>query len=234
MSTHSPSPSPPPSSGAATRVLVVDDNPVVRAGLVALLEGEGSVTVVAEAGDGHQALDRARSTRPEVTLLDVRMPRLDGLQALAELSQHTHVLMLTHTEDPEVVREAVQAGASGYLVHGAFSTRELLGAIHTVARGERSPLSPTAASALIDTVREQGTASAADTTAPEAELTEREVEVMTRIAAGLSNTEIAAELMLSEKTVKNHVNRLYAKLGVPHRSAAVAKWRGVYREPERA
>jgi DNA-binding NarL/FixJ family response regulator len=206
-------------------VLAVDDNIVVRAGLVALLETADDIRVVGEAGDGAEAVVKARELRPDVVLLDVRMPVRDGVSVVEELAEFTRVVMLTHTEDPEVVQTALRRGASGYLVHGHFTLDELDRALREVVRGTGSPLSPVAAAALVSSLR-----SAPRTPAPvdpaALELTDREAEVLAAMARGLSNAEIAAELFLSEKTVKNHINRIFRKLGVATRAAAIARWNG--------
>ncbi|PRX95500.1 response regulator [Allonocardiopsis opalescens] len=211
------------------RVLAVDDNPVVRAGLVALLEINDDISVIAEAGNGQEALELAERLRPDVTLLDVRMPLVDGVTALERLTQFTTVIMLTHTEDPQVIQTALRRGAKGYLVHGAFTAAELSNAVHGVVDGNANPLSPIAVQALLSAVQ-AGPAEPPPSPATAGNhgvmlgLSRRETEVMGLIAQGLSNAAIAHELYLSEKTVKNHVNRIYAKLQVESRAAAVAHW----------
>lgn len=214
------------------RVMVVDDNPVVRSGLVSLLEA-GGIEVAAEAADGQRAVELAGQVKPDLVLLDVRMPLVDGVTAAELLSKQTRVLMLTYTDEPEVIRRAIGKGASGYLVHGTFTPDELYAAVRGVARGA-NPLSPVAASALVGAVQKDSSAvqPEAMTGVPvspardEFALSGREAEVMDLISQGRSNGEIAAELFVSEKTVKNHVNRIYAKLGVPSRGAAIARWLG--------
>jgi DNA-binding NarL/FixJ family response regulator len=214
------------------RVMVVDDNPVVRSGLVSLLEA-GGIDVAAEAENGQRAVELVGQVRPDLVLLDVRMPLVDGVTAAELLSKQTRVLMLTYTDEPEVIRRAIGNGASGYLVHGTFTPDELYTAVHDVARGA-NPLSPVAASALVGAMQKDGATSrvevvsdvAARPAREEFGLSGREVEVMDLISQGRSNGEIAAELFVSEKTVKNHVNRIYAKLGVPSRGAAIARWLG--------
>ncbi|MGI5326358.1 response regulator [Actinomadura nitritigenes] len=224
----------------ATRVLVADDNVVVRSGLVSLLEAHG-IEVAGEAGDGRRAVELTARLRPDLVLLDVRMPLMDGVAAVAEISPLAPVLMLTYTDDPGTVRAALGRGATGYLVHGAFTADELIAAVHNAVGGAH-PLSPAAVSALVGAVREAsetaesagtaGTAAPAEPrTPPEAPhggfgLSAREAEVMRLIVQGASNGEIAARLFLAEKTVKNHVNRIYAKLGVTSRGAAIARWIG--------
>lgn len=214
------------------RVMVVDDNPVVRSGLVSLLEA-GGIEVAAEAENGQRAVELVTHVKPDLVLLDVRMPLVDGVTAAELLSKHTRVLMLTYTDEPDVIRRAIGNGASGYLVHGTFTPEELYAAVRDVARGA-NPLSPVAASALVGAVQRDGAAAAKPAGADvgsrpardEFGLSVREGEVMDLIAQGRSNGEIAAELFVAEKTVKNHVNRIYAKLGVASRGAAIARWLG--------
>ncbi len=210
------------------RVMVVDDNPVVRSGLVSLLEAGGAVEVVAEAGDGRRAIELAERVRPELVLLDVRMPLVGGVEAAGPLSELATVVMLTYTDDPETVRSAIRSGAYGYLVHGAFTPEELSQAVQDAVNGRTNPLSPAAVRAMVDTVRSPpaGPGGGPESARPDLGLSEREGEVMNLIAGGRSNGDIAGELFLSEKTVKNHVNRIYAKLGVESRGAAIARWLG--------
>jgi DNA-binding NarL/FixJ family response regulator len=220
------------------RVVVVDDNVVVRSGLVSLLEAAG-IEVAGEAGDGRTAIEVVERVRPDLVLLDVQMPLMNGVEAAQALSATTRVIMLTYTEDPQVVRAAIGSGAVGYLVHGAFSSDELTAAVRDAASGA-NPLSQVAISALVGAVREESSPAAVPSgsapadpaptlAAPESErygLSAREVDVMDLIARGRSNTEISAQLFLAEKTVKNHINRIYAKLGVTSRAAAIARWIG--------
>lgn len=209
------------SSGTPIRVLIADDNAVIRQGLASLLEAADDVEVVAQAGDGRQAVAMARQARPDVVLLDVRMPATDGVTAAAAITPEAAVLMLTYAEEPDIVAGAIRAGAGGYLVHGRFSPDELAQAVRDVAAGE-SVLSPAVAGAVFAAVR-SGEA------APDFEvhaLTEQETEVMALLATGRSNRQIAAELFISEKTVKNHLSRAYAKLGVSSRAEAMAQWLG--------
>lgn len=195
------------------RLLIANDNPVVRAGLVSLLEGDGTIQVVAEAAEGQEAIARAERTRPDLALMDMRLHRMDGLQALQRLSALTRVIMLAHTAEPDLVQAAVRAGAYGYLVHGAFSVAELSATVHNAVSGTESPLSPAAVRALMDEVRATPRTDRAGATERFA-LTEREVEILNHLTQGLSNTEIAELLMVAEKTVKNHVTRIFRKLEV--------------------
>lgn len=211
------------------RVLIADDNPIVRAGLITLLEA-GNFAIAAEAANGREAIEQTRQTRPDLVLLDVRMPLLDGIGAVEELSTLAKVVMLTHTEDASVVRTAIKRGASGYLVHGSFSAEDLATHIRAAVNGGENPLSPAAVRALMDTAR---SSPEVEHMAAEFALTNRETEIIERIAQGMTNSAIAAELVLSEKTVKNHINHIYAKLGVNHRSAAIAQWNGTTRASTR-
>ncbi|MFA9431663.1 response regulator [Egicoccus sp. AB-alg2] len=210
------------------RVLVVDDNEVVRTGVTALVASLPDVEVAGEAATGRQAIEVAAEVAPDVVLLDVRMPVLDGVSAAARLSQDHKVLMLTYSDEPSVVAGALRNGASGYLVHGTFTAQELATAIRDVA-ADRPAVGDAAVPALLSALR----GSAPATTAPTLGLrggghglTPREAEVMDGIARGLSNQTIAAELFLAEKTVKNTINRIYTKLGVASRSEAIARWLG--------
>ncbi|MFF5155014.1 response regulator [Streptomyces sp. NPDC000348] len=266
---------PPP---ASLRVVVADDNPVVRAGLTALLTGREDITVVAEAADGREACEAARTHRPDVVLLDVRMPGVDGISALPYLVRIASVVMLTYSRESEVVQEALRRGAGGYLVHGEFTADQLVSAIHDIKEG-RPHFTPTAAGALLSQLRQSprppGTLpeglGAARTThrktngldlphivpsptsvenlsqlqpdvarsssgwaggrpaAPDRagyRLSTREAEIMDLIASGMTNQQIAATCFISEKTVKNHINRIFAKLHSTSRSEAAAKWLG--------
>lgn len=206
----------------APRIMVVDDNPVVRSGLVSLLESDG-MRVVAEAGDGMQAVELAERTRPDLVLLDVRMPKLDGIAVAKKISRQALVIMVTYTDRPEVVRAAIGNGAAGYLVHGSFSATDLVTAVRDALAGA-NPLSPPAVSALMNAVQRRSPHTSRQ---GRFDLSAREAEVMDLIARGLSNAEIARRLVLAERTVKNHVGHIYTKLGVTTRAAAVARWVGV-------
>ncbi|MEU0626847.1 response regulator transcription factor [Streptomyces sp. NPDC005989] len=290
---------PPPPVPGALRVVVADDNPVVRAGLGVLLSGRDDIEVVAEAADGRQAYDMAVRHRPDVVLLDVRMPGVDGISALPHLVQIAPVMMLTYSRENEIVHEALRLGAGGYLVHGEFTADQLVQAVRDTKSG-RAHFTATAANALLAHMRQgagaQGrplpeglgtalTAGApyqgpdfdghalhtgqrgAPVHVPEADmaspatqqvrpsqglshlqpsvaqssvargsgqapnrqhygLSSREVEVMELIASGMSNHQIAATCFISEKTVKNHINRIFTKLHSTSRSEAIARWLG--------
>lgn len=216
---------PPTGSGPPRRVTVaiVDDNAVIRMGLRSLLEASARLHVVGEAGDGEEAIRLVRATQPDVTLLDVRMPRRDGVQVTSEVRAWTRVLMLTYSDAPEVVHAAVQAGASGYLVHGQFASHELERSILAVAEGAFLLSAP--ALAAMRSAWAAPTAPAVPVR-PDAGLSERQREVMELVAAGRTNPEIAGQCFLSEKTVKNHINHIFAKLGVRTRAEAVSVWLG--------
>ncbi|MFJ8592752.1 response regulator [Streptomyces sp. NPDC093598] len=273
------------------RVVVADDNPVVRAGLTALLSGRADIEVVAEAADGRQAYDAAHRHRPDVVLLDVRMPGVDGISALPYLVQIAPVVMLTYSRESEIVQEALRRGAGGYLVHGEFTADQLVEAVRDIKEG-RAHFTPTAAGALLAQLRQgrapapplpEGLGQSSSATAyglsasaqsymqtqppsppvhfntsprpspenlsqvqphvgqsssgwtsgrPAApdrsrfQLSTREAEIMDLIASGMNNQQIAATCFISEKTVKNHINRIFAKLHSTSRSEAAAKWIG--------
>ncbi|MFD5869660.1 response regulator [Streptomyces sp. NPDC060322] len=266
------------------RVVVADDNPVVRAGLGVLLTGREDIEVVAEAVDGRQAYEMAVRHRPDVVLLDVRMPGVDGISALPHLVKVAPVMMLTYSRESEIVHEALRLGAGGYLVHGEFTADELVQALRGTKSG-RAHFTATAANALLAHMRQgvtpqasplpdglgsalaPGTQHGAPAHMPAQQplppatrpaeptqglsqlqpvmgqsskasevngaansrqygLSSREVEVMQLIASGMSNQQIAATCFISEKTVKNHINRIFTKLHSGSRSEAIARWLG--------
>ncbi|UQA36097.1 response regulator transcription factor [Streptomyces cavourensis] len=272
-------PSAPPE--AKLRVVVADDNPVVRAGLGVLLSGRADIQVVAEAADGREAYEKTLHHRPDVVLLDVRMPGVDGISALPHLVGIAPVLMLTYSRESEIVHEALRLGAGGYLVHGEFTADQLVQAVRDTRNG-RANFTATAADALLAHMRHRTAPDraplpdglgAALTTAPppvhhlprpgepseslsqlqppvgqssvtggsvsppnrqQYGLSSREVEVMDLIASGMSNQQIAATCFISEKTVKNHINRIFTKLHSTTRSEAIARWLGTApRDPGR-
>ncbi|MBO0918327.1 response regulator transcription factor [Streptomyces laculatispora] len=289
---------PEPVASTPLRVVVADDNPVVRAGLGVLLSGRQDIEVVAEASDGREAYEVAVRHRPDVVLLDVRMPGVDGISALPHLVQVAPVMMLTYSRESEIVHEALRLGAGGYLVHGEFTADQLVQAVRDTKSG-RAHFTATAANALLAHMRQgsgqpgqilpEGLGAALTTGVPYAGgaydghpplvqqhrppphlpvpdprgmaprpaqqspglsqlqpnvgqssvagssgavnrqqfgLSSREVEVMELIASGMSNQQIAATCFISEKTVKNHINRIFTKLHSGSRSEAIARWLG--------
>ena len=194
------------------RVLLADDHAVVRQGLRTFLDLQDDIEVVAEAGDGEAAIDAATRTDPDVILLDLVMPRLDGVGALKRLREsRARIIVLTSFGEDERLFTALRAGATGFLLKDV-EPAELVRAIRSAHAGE-SPLSPAIATRVVEEVA-QGTVSAHD------DLTPRELDVLTLIARGRSNKVIARELGVAEKTVKTHVSHILAKLGVSDRTQA--------------
>jgi DNA-binding NarL/FixJ family response regulator len=201
------------------RVAVVDDHPVVREGLVAMLETQPDFAVAGQAGTGEEALAVVAAQDPDVLLLDLEMPGLDGvgvLRRLREAGSRTRTIVFTVFDTDDRIIAAVEAGAAGYLLKGA-PRGEVFGAVRTVAAGG-SLLGAVATSAVLRRVRGEGTAPPA---APP--LTPREQAVLAHLARGLGNKQIAAALGISERTVKFHVSALFTKLGVANRTEAVAR-----------
>lgn len=202
------------------RVVIADDQPLIRAGFSMILSVEESVELAAEANNGREALDAVREHRPDVVLMDIQMPTMNGIEACRELSiiaPDVAVLVLTTFDTDENVYAALQAGASGFLLKDTPG-EDLVNAIKVVAQGD-SLLAPSITKRLIGTF-----ASMTHDFTPRpglSELTQREHEVLLKMAAGLSNAEIAAELFLGETTVKTHVGRVLTKLGVRDRVQAV-------------
>jgi DNA-binding NarL/FixJ family response regulator len=208
------------------RVMIVDDNAVIRRGVAALLAEADDIRLVGEAGDGREAIRVAGEAKPDVVLLDVRMPVMDGVEAAGTLAERARVMMLTYTDEQERVVAAIRAGASGYLVHGQFDADELATRIRQLAAGE-TVLSPAIVGTVFEALRK--TPGSPDEADGPASLTEREREIMNLISQGLTNRDIAEKFVLSEKTVKNHVNRIYSKLGATNRAQATALWLGTAR-----
>jgi DNA-binding NarL/FixJ family response regulator len=204
------------------RVLIADDEAVVRTGLRLILESEEDIEVVAEAEDGLLAIEAARRVRPDVALMDVRMPHLDGIAATRRLVDDgalaTRVLVLTTFGDDQYVYEALQSGASGFLLKHGPADQLILG-IRLVVAGE-ALLSPSVTKRLIERFAHRPVPGAARREQL-ADLTGRELEVLALIADGLSNSEIAQRLVLSEATVKTHITRVFKKAGLRDRAQAV-------------
>ena len=194
------------------RLLIVDDHPVVRDGLSGIFSGAEGFEVVGQASDGAEGVALARRLDPDVVLMDLRMPRMDGVSAISELARdglRAHVLVLTTYDGDADVLPAIEAGATGYLLKDAPRS-ELYRAVEAAARGE-SVLSPPVASRVLRAARSD-----------EPRLSARELEVLELVARGSTNREAAERLFISEATVKTHLLHVYAKLGVPDRASAVA------------
>jgi DNA-binding NarL/FixJ family response regulator len=203
-----------------TSVLIADDQELVRAGLRTVLDRQDGIEVVAEAADGREAVDGARRLSPDVVLMDVRMPRMDGIAATRELCAEEgspRVLVVTTFDLDEYVFDAIKAGASGFLLKDATPHR-LATAIRAVAAGD-SLFGPSVTRRLVE--RYASAPAPPDPDGPFGELTEREVEVLVLVAGGLSNAEIAERLVVSLPTVKTHVGRVLMKLGLRDRVQAV-------------
>jgi DNA-binding NarL/FixJ family response regulator len=210
--------------GEPIRVLVVDDQALVRQGFAVILDAEPDITVVGEAADGVQAVEAAVTLRPEVVLMDVRMPGMDGITATAAICARTaaRVLMLTTYDVDEHVYDALRAGASGFLLK-TMRGRDLVDAVRVVAAGE-ALLAPTVTRRLIADIVGRSAPATTPGSAPAgrlAGLSPRETDTLRALARGLSNAEIAAELYVTEHTVKTHVSNLLNKLGLRDRVQAV-------------
>jgi len=200
-------------------VLLVDDQELVRAGLCLILEAEDDLRVIGEAGDGEQAIEVARRLRPDVVLMDVQMPRVDGLEATRRLgieASRSSVLILTTFEHDDYVFEALRSGASGFLLKNA-PPEELVRAVRIVAAGD-ALLAPSITRRVI---AEYARRPVRETDSQLDLLTERELEVLRLIATGKSNAEMAQQLYLGEGTIKTHVSHMLAKLGLRDRVQAV-------------
>jgi DNA-binding NarL/FixJ family response regulator len=202
------------------RVLVADDQTLVRTGFRVILEAEGDIEVVAEADTGLEAIRQVQLTEPDVVLMDIRMPELDGLSATEEILRHPDpptIVVLTTFDQNEYVYRALRAGAAGFLLKDAPSTR-LIAAVRAAATGD-SLIEPSITQRLVERFIQP--AHSAGLPQELASLTGRELDVLRLIARGLSNAEIAAELVVAETTVKTHVARILTKLGLRDRVQAV-------------
>jgi DNA-binding NarL/FixJ family response regulator len=197
----------------AIRVFLVDDNFVARRGLRSVLEAETGIEVVGEASSGSEALKRLHDCPVDVVLMDIRMSDIDGIEATAALLREkpdARILMATVIDDPVVHMNAMLAGARGYMVYGHFTPESLTDAIKSVALGQRVNIPPIPEEVIVHS-SEDGRGG----------LTQREGEILKLIAAGKDNREIAASLNIEEKTVKNHINNIYSKIGVRSRQEAI-------------
>jgi DNA-binding NarL/FixJ family response regulator len=201
-----------PDQRQSIRLLIVDDHPVVRDGVRGLFAGADDIEVVGEAANGEEAVSKAAALGPDVVLMDLRMPGLDGVSAIrrmAELELEARVLVLTTYDTDRDVLPAIEAGATGYLLKDS-PRDEVLRAVRAAARGE-TVLAPSVGARLLDQVRRP----------VREKLSERELEVLSMVAGGASNRDLAERLFISEATVKSHLVHIYAKLGVNDRAAAV-------------
>lgn len=209
-------------SGGLVRVALVDDQAMVRAGFRMILETEPDITVVGEAGNGQEAVELVRRARPDVVLMDVRMPVMDGIEATRLVTagdSAARVLMLTTFDLEDHVYAALRAGASGFLLKDA-PAEQLIDAVRVVARGD-ALLAPSVTRLLIEEVARRPKADPAAVAPGIDDLTERELDVMRLVARGMSNAEIADALFLGEATVKTHVGRILAKLDLRDRVQVV-------------
>lgn len=206
------------------RVLIVDDHQVVREGLTSVLDGKGDIEVVGLAGDGSEAIEKARELSPDVVLMDISMPKMNGVEATRQIKKEKPeigVVILTMYADEEYIFDLVRAGAAGYLLKDADSA-QIAKAIRAVSKGE-SVIHPTIAAKILN---EFSHLSGKDNKVQKAarsedDLSEREITVLKLMAEGKSNKEIANELKLSDKTIKNHIHHIFQKLNVADRTKAV-------------
>ncbi|WP_437583702.1 response regulator [Paramicrobacterium sp. CJ85] len=199
------------------RVLVADDHPIVRSGIVGLLDAADDIEVVGEAATGREAVDRARALRPDLVVMDLRMPELDGTEATAAIVEElpsTRILILTTYESDDHILGAIEAGAAGYLLKAAPS-EEIVAGVRAVIGGE-TVLAPSIAATLVKRMRRTENTTSVS-------LSPRELDVLRLVAAGRSNPQIARELFIGEATVKTHLLHAYEKLGVSDRTQATLR-----------
>ena len=212
-----------PTRPSAARVIIVDDHELARAGLRSMIGGEPGIEIVGEATNGREALDLCRRVQPDLALMDMRMPEMDGLAATRVIKQEypgTNVIIVTLHENPDYLFEALKAGAAGYLLKDA-SQREVVSAVRRVLRGERL-LNPDLAGQLLRRLSVDAGAATGMATAPE-QLTPREHEVLRLLAQGQTDREIARSLLVSPATVRVHVGNIITKLGVSDRTQAAVR-----------
>ena len=211
-----------PTNKDSISVIIADDHALFRRGLTMVLESEADIEVVAEANDGHEVVELAEKYMPDLVLMDVRMPGrggIDACQAIKDAVPHTKILMLTISDEEEDLYDAIKAGASGYLLK-EISIEEVAGSIRSVHAGQ-SLISPSMASKLLNEFANMARKDEEKQQMPTPRLTEREMEVLTLVAQGLNNRDIAKELFISENTVKNHVRNILEKLHLHSRMEAV-------------
>jgi len=201
------------------RIIIADDHELARLGLRTMLEPEPDLEVIGEAATGREAVALSSQLQPDLVLMDIRMPDMDGLMATRAIKEElprTSILIVTLSEDPDYLLEALRVGAAGFVLKDS-SAEELIRAVRSVARGD-SYLDPAVTSRVLTTYRK---AAEAPRGTDIAELTTRELDVLTLIGKGFSNTEIADELCISGVTVKSHIGRIFGKLGLRDRAAAI-------------
>lgn len=204
------------------RVMICDDHALFRRGLIMVLEAEDDIEVVGEAEDGRDAVERVADMVPDVVLMDVRMPEVDGIEAtrlIADSAPSAKIIMLTVSDEESDLYEAIKAGATGYLLK-EISIEEVASAVRAVVSGQ-SLISPSMASKLLNEFTNLAKRADERTSVPTPRLTDRELEVLRLVAQGMSNREIAGELYISENTVKNHVRNILEKLHLHTRMEAV-------------
>ena len=203
----------------AIRILIVDDHPIVRQGLAAVLEREDDLTVVGQAADGKEAVERASALAPNIILMDLQMPVMDGVEAITQIlggGLETGIIILTTYDTDDYIFRGIEAGARGYLLKDS-PPEDVIKAIRTVSQGE-SLIQPRVATRLLDRLGQLSRPPAPETT-----LSKREIEVLQLMATGAANKQIASELTIGQSTVKTHSVRIFNKLGVNGRTQAVAE-----------